>query len=233
MTGLSNTYSSVLRNAANIVTIIVSLITTQLTMITRFKTLKHQSPPRKRCENIGNGGWGLKKRRWRRHIEYHLYINTHYCIQTLILSKSTSISHPRQYIQWISISNPFNIHIYVPSSSRKGHPPDVHFKTGQDVDVNWIFGPKMNVHRSFCAIWGTIHLNFGQSTSLPCLKKIVSISHVLPEIFNFEIELRCENPESLKILNHQESSIATVTLLEEFNKYSFCLQCYFIHISYI
>ena len=61
MTGLSNTYSSVLRNVANIVTIILSLITTQLTTITRVKTLKHQSPSRKRRENIGNGGWGLKK----------------------------------------------------------------------------------------------------------------------------------------------------------------------------
>ena len=30
---------------------------------------------------------------------------------------------------------------------------DVHFKFGQDVDVNWIFGPKMDVHRTFCAIW--------------------------------------------------------------------------------
>ena len=73
MTGISNVYSSVLRNVANIVTIILRLITTQLTTITRVTTLKHQSPPRKRRENIGNGGWGLKKRRWRRHIEYHLY----------------------------------------------------------------------------------------------------------------------------------------------------------------
>ena len=30
------------------------------------------SPPRKRREDIGNGGWGLKKRRWRRYIEYLL-----------------------------------------------------------------------------------------------------------------------------------------------------------------
>ena len=30
---------------------------------------------------------------------------------------------------------------------------DVHFKSGQDVDVSWIFGPKMDVHRTFCAIW--------------------------------------------------------------------------------
>ena len=72
MTGISNTYSSVLRNVANIVTIIISLITTQLTTITRVKTLKHQSPPRKHHGNIGNGGWGLNKRQWRRHIEYHL-----------------------------------------------------------------------------------------------------------------------------------------------------------------
>ena len=73
MTGISNAYSSVLRNVANNVTIILSLITTHLTTITGVKTLKHQSPPRKRRENIGNGGWGLKKRRWHRHIEYHLY----------------------------------------------------------------------------------------------------------------------------------------------------------------
>ena len=53
MTGISNTYSSVLKNAANIVTIILSILTTQLTTITRIITLKHQSPPRKRRENIG------------------------------------------------------------------------------------------------------------------------------------------------------------------------------------
>ena len=56
MTGISNTHSSVLRNVANIATIIVSLITTQLKTISRVKTLKHLSPPRKRRENIGNGG---------------------------------------------------------------------------------------------------------------------------------------------------------------------------------
>ena len=72
MTGISNTYSSVLRNVGNIITIILSLITTQLKTIAGVKTLKHLSPPRKRRENIGNGGWGLKKRWWRRHIEYHL-----------------------------------------------------------------------------------------------------------------------------------------------------------------
>ena len=73
MTGISNTYSSALRNVGNIITIILSLITTQLKTIAGVKTLKHLSPARKRCENIGNGGWGLKKRRWRHHIEYHLY----------------------------------------------------------------------------------------------------------------------------------------------------------------
>ena len=112
-----------------------------------------------------------------------LYINTHYCFQTRILSKSTSISHPIWYIQWISISNPFNIHLYVhsssqkghpgdvplksisyshvnvPSSSRKEHPMDVHLQSGQDVDVNWIFGPKMDVHRTFCAIWVLVRSN--------------------------------------------------------------------------
>ena len=72
MTGISNTYSSVLRNVGNIITIILSLITTQLKTIAGVKTLKHLSPPRKRRENIGNGGWGLKKRWWRRHIKYHL-----------------------------------------------------------------------------------------------------------------------------------------------------------------
>ena len=37
--------------------------------------LKHlkKSTQVKRHRNIGNGGWGLKKRRWRRYIEYHLY----------------------------------------------------------------------------------------------------------------------------------------------------------------
>ena len=72
MTGISNTYSSVLRNVGNIITIILSLITTQLKTIAGVKTLKYLSPPRKRRENIGNGRWGLKKRWWRRHIEYHL-----------------------------------------------------------------------------------------------------------------------------------------------------------------
>ena len=61
MTETSNAYSFVLRNVANIATITLSLITTQFATITRVKTLKHQNPPRKRRENIGNGGWGLKK----------------------------------------------------------------------------------------------------------------------------------------------------------------------------
>ena len=73
MTGTSNEYSSALRNVANIATITLSLITTHVKTISRVKTLKHQSPHVKRYRNIGNGGWGLKKRRWRRHIEYHLY----------------------------------------------------------------------------------------------------------------------------------------------------------------
>ena len=60
MTGISNTYSSVLRNVGNIITIILSLITTQLKTIAGVKTLKNLSPPRKRRENIGNDGWGLK-----------------------------------------------------------------------------------------------------------------------------------------------------------------------------
>ena len=74
MAGTSNTYSSVLRNVANIATIILlSVITTHLKTISHVKTLKHQSPYEKRHKNIGNGGLGLKKRRWRRYIEYHLY----------------------------------------------------------------------------------------------------------------------------------------------------------------
>ena len=81
MTGISNAYSSNLRNVANILTIIFSIITIQLTTITRVKTLKHQSPQRKRRENIGTGGWGLKKRRWRRHIENHLFWMISYKIQ--------------------------------------------------------------------------------------------------------------------------------------------------------
>ena len=37
---------------------------------------------------------------------------------------------------------------------------DVHFQSGQDVDVNWFFGPKMDVHRTFCAIWvNIVHIN--------------------------------------------------------------------------
>ena len=71
MIGTSNPYSSVLRNVANIATITLSLITTHVKTISRVKTLKH-SPHVKRFRNIGNGGWGLKKRRWRRYIEYHL-----------------------------------------------------------------------------------------------------------------------------------------------------------------
>ena len=74
MAGTSNTYSSVLRNVANIATIILlSVITTHLKTISHVKTLKHQSTYEKRHKNIGNGGLGLKKRRWRRYIEYHLY----------------------------------------------------------------------------------------------------------------------------------------------------------------
>ena len=42
---------------------------------------------------------------------------------------------------------------------------DVHLKSVQDVDVNWIFGPKMEVHRTFCALWerafDMMILNFG------------------------------------------------------------------------
>ena len=73
MTGTSNTSSSVLRNVANIATITISVITTHVKTVSRVKTLKHQCPRVKRHRNIGNGWWGLKKRRWRRYIEYHLY----------------------------------------------------------------------------------------------------------------------------------------------------------------
>ena len=66
-------YSSVFRNVANIATIILIVITTHIKTFARVKTLKHQSLQVKRHRNIGNGGWGLKKRRWRRYIEYHLY----------------------------------------------------------------------------------------------------------------------------------------------------------------
>ena len=72
MTGTSNAYSSVLRNVANIATITLSLITIHVKTILLVKTLKHPSPHVKRHRNIGNGGWGLKKRGWRRYIEYHL-----------------------------------------------------------------------------------------------------------------------------------------------------------------
>ena len=72
MTGTSNAYSYVLRNVANIATTILSVITTHVKTISRVKTLKHQSLHVKRHRNIGNGVWGLKKRRWRRYIEYHL-----------------------------------------------------------------------------------------------------------------------------------------------------------------
>ena len=89
MTGISNTYSSVLRNVGNIITIILSLITTQLKTIAGVKTLKHLSPPRKRRENIGNGGWGLKKRLWRRQIEYHLLVGA-MVLLFFIFSRSSS-----------------------------------------------------------------------------------------------------------------------------------------------
>ena len=62
MTGTSNAYSSVLRNLANIAKNTLSLITTYVRTISCVKTLKHQSPRVKRHMNIGNGGWGLKKR---------------------------------------------------------------------------------------------------------------------------------------------------------------------------
>ena len=61
MTGTSNAYIFVLRNVANIATIILSQITTHLKTISRVKTLKHESSHVKRHRNIGNGGWGLKK----------------------------------------------------------------------------------------------------------------------------------------------------------------------------
>ena len=72
MTGTSNAYSSVLINVANIATITLSQITTHVKTISRVKTLTHPSLHAKRHRNIGNGGWGLKKRLWRRYIEYHL-----------------------------------------------------------------------------------------------------------------------------------------------------------------
>ena len=58
-------------------------------------------------------------------------------------------------------------HVNFPFSSLKGHQMDAHFKSGQDVDVYWIFVPKMDVHRTFCAIWVIIYneLDF----FLPCL----------------------------------------------------------------
>ena len=74
MTGTTFSYSSVLRNVANIATIILSVKTTHVKTFARVTTLKHQSPKVKRHRNIGNGGWGLKKRRWRRYIENHLFI---------------------------------------------------------------------------------------------------------------------------------------------------------------
>ena len=45
----------------------------------------------------------------------------------------------------------FNINVH--SLYRKVHPMDVHFKSDDDADVNRIFGPKMDVHRTSCAIW--------------------------------------------------------------------------------
>ena len=68
MTGTSNTYTSVLRNVANIAKIILTVITTHVKTISRVETLKHQSPHVKRHRNIGNGGRGLKWRRWRLYI---------------------------------------------------------------------------------------------------------------------------------------------------------------------
>ena len=61
MAGTSNAYSSVLRNVANIATIILSLKNTHVKTIPLVKTLKHPSHHVKRHRNIGNGGWGLKK----------------------------------------------------------------------------------------------------------------------------------------------------------------------------
>ena len=73
MTGTSNAYIFVLKNVANIATIILSQITTHLKTISRVKTLKHESSHVKRHRNIGNGGWGLKKATVAPYIEYHLY----------------------------------------------------------------------------------------------------------------------------------------------------------------
>ena len=58
MTGTSNTYSSVLRNVANIAINILNVITTHLKTISSVKTLKYQSPHVKGRKNIGTGGWG-------------------------------------------------------------------------------------------------------------------------------------------------------------------------------
>ena len=52
--GISNAYSSVLRNVANIAKITLNLITTHVKPISLVKTLKHQSPHVKRYRNILN-----------------------------------------------------------------------------------------------------------------------------------------------------------------------------------
>ena len=59
MTGTSNTYSSVLRNVANVATIILRVIATQLKTIAHVKTLKHQSPP-SLLNTIYNRQWSWK-----------------------------------------------------------------------------------------------------------------------------------------------------------------------------
>ena len=46
-------------------------------------------------------------------------------------------------------------------SYRKVHPMDIHFKSDDDADVNRIFGPKMDVHRTSCAIWDFVNLITG------------------------------------------------------------------------
>ena len=60
MTGNSNRYSSLLRNAANIATITLIVITTNLKTISLVKLIKYPSSHVKRHKNIKNGGLGLK-----------------------------------------------------------------------------------------------------------------------------------------------------------------------------
>ena len=85
-------------------------------------------------------------------------------------------------------------HVNIPFSSLKGHPMDVNFKSGQDVDVSWIFGPKMDVHRTFCAIWESILKRRGTYMH-DSIQKHTNAKSKLPKRKSNEMPIAREQPK--------------------------------------